>query len=365
MEKNIKNIEYNNKDRQNNFNNKKNLIDIANMSNEISLNKSGNISKNIFLSLPKINSLEQKGNKLFQKTLNLSIKNKRNKTKESFNYEIFDSQLNTITIPNKNINNLINISVIGNQKNIQKNVYKIIYEDIHLDSIYEKYKDQNIRIIYRNMIKNDKNGKFHESNGLRPIIAKSSEKKNEKTQKLTFFQKKPSIDYLSTVYNNLRVSLMKEEPNLRKLNLYELMKKGKKKKIKNNKICLLSYDDNKCDNENNIKQLFKVGDKFSAEEKIKNLEERNQFYSKVKTLYEDRKDNKIKKKLSPFRNCHEVLDHFKKNRVTNCKKLIAQTLLDVKKEKNSINEFFDNYKKVFDKYDDWNDPKNKDNLYNE
>ena len=115
MEKNIKNIEYNNKDRQNNFNNKKNLIDIANMSNEISLNKSGNISKNIFLSLPKINSLEQKGNKLFQKTLNLSIKNKRNKTKESFNYEFFDSQYGKLNLVALNLKDVYRYSNLPSQ----------------------------------------------------------------------------------------------------------------------------------------------------------------------------------------------------------------------------------------------------------
>ena len=363
MDKNIKNIEYNNKDRQNNFNNKKSIIEKSNISNNNSMDKSGITSNNIFLSLPKINALEQhKFNKIFQKTLNLSIKNKRNKTKDSFNSEIFELKMNTITIPNKKINNLINNTIVNNQKNLQKKRYKILFEDIHKNSIYNNLNDANIKIIYRNILKNDK---YQDTNVLRPIINKSCDKKNAKTQKFEFFQKKSSIEYISPIYNNIKAFLDKDEPNLKRLNLYELMKKGLKRKNKKNNICLLSFDDNnKCQNDIISKQYFRIGDKFSPEEKIKNLNERNEYYSKVKTLYEDKKDSKIKKKLSPFRNCHEILEHYKKNRVTNCKKLVEQTLLDVKREKNSINEFFDKYKKVFDEYDDWNDPKNNDNLYN-
>lgn len=359
MEKNIKNIEYTIKDRQSNFNHKKNFTEI---SNNMSVNKSGSTTKNIFLSLPKINTQENKIHQSFLKTLNLTIQHKRNKAKDSLKPEFITTYEHSVhTIPNKNTPNLINVKIIEKDKinNLPKNKYTILFDDICYTNLFQQYNETYFNTINKNESKNK------ELNGtsIKSKVNKSSEN-NSRTQNI--FQKKNSIDYMAPIYKNMKTFKMKEEPNLKKLNLWELMKKNNKynNNIKSN-ICLLN-DDNKCDNnEQSLKQCFKIGHKFSSEEKTKNVNKRNEFFSKIKSLYEERKENKIKKKFFQFRNCHEVLKHYKNKRFSNCKKLIEQTLLDVKKEKNLINDFFDNYKKVFDAYDDWNDPKNNDNLYND
>jgi hypothetical protein len=319
--------------------------------------KCGFITKNIFLSLPKLNNGERRINKSFLKTLNLTIHNKRNKTIDSL-YQDSRYENTNKTLQNINKNNIIKINIIENDNingyNIPRNNrFTVILGNSPFRTNYQK----NIQTNFNTTFKNSKTKKFQKLEPIQQKINKSLE--HPKTQNDIFFQKKPSIDYITPIFKNMKTFKLKEEPDLKKINVGELMNKVNKKR---NNICLL-IDEDKNDNKeniNNFKKYFKMGNKFSSNKMIK---EKNEFYSKIKMLNIE-KENKIEKKNVPINNCHEILEYYKNNRFENCRKLIEQTLLDVKKEKNIICEFFDNYKKVFDEFDDWNAPKNKDNLYN-
>ena len=324
-----------------------------------SMGKSGIAAKNIFLSLPKLDNKDKRINESFLRTLNLTIYNKINKTIDSLHKDNFTKFGNSTQKINKN--NILKINVVETDKingyNIPRNNrFTIILGKSLLKTNYKTNSNLNTTF------KNTKIKKYKNLGPIQQKINKSLEQKNSKTQNIDFFQKKPSIDYISTILKNVKAFEIKEKPDLRKINVGEMMKKVSKT---SNNICLLKDDDKKNNKEDifKFKKCFKIGNKFSSEEKIKILKERNEFYSKIKMLNIG-KENKIEKKNGHMNNCHDILEHYKNNRFENCRKLIEQTLLDVKKEKNIICGFFDNYKKVFDEFDDWNDPKNKDNLYN-
>ena len=321
-------------------------------------------TKNIILSLPKLNKGGNRINKSFLRTLNLSIKNKRNKSIDSLSPEKNQKYDNTTqTFSKKSKKNSINISIINKDKEYyypETNKFTLIFENSQSNKNHQKKIEKtNYNTTYKNYIK--KKLKLKYSQNKEPIINKSIGQKHFKTQNIYTFMKKPSVDYITPILKNMRTYIVREEPNLKLLNVGDLMNwKIKKKYIKNDFERKLEGV--------NLKSYFKVGSKFSPNgEKIKDLEQRNEYYKKMQLLNEENKEmkeSKEKKKIVPLRNFRDMLEFYKNNRFDNCRRLIKQTLLDVKKEKNTIVEFFENYKKVFDEFDDWNDPKNKDNLYN-
>ena len=165
-----------------------------------------------------------------------------------------------------------------------------------------------------------------------------------------------SLDYLKQIYNN---KLFQDNSNLKKLSLGDLMKKDFKQ---NNNLCLLN-DNNKMEGKEESNQNFKIGEKYFSEEKAKNLEEKYEYFSKLKMLYDKERSKKLRKKINSMRNCHEVLEYYKNNRMTNFRKLIQGTLDDAKKARNVVQDFFAEFQDIFDQYDNWNDPQNSDNLY--
>lgn len=350
-------MEKNNED-QSIYNKEKKSYEKGNLSklNNISKDISGIITKNIFLSLPKLHKNKNKINKTFLKVLNLTIKNKRSRTIDSYQENKYKYDNSTQTIHNKPKRNIINITIIDKDKYYfpKNDKFSVIIKE----PLLEKNKKYN-KIKYNTTYKDRIPQNLKKLEPIKTESNKISEQNNSKTHNHNFFQKKPSVDYITPIYKTTKIFRLKEEPNLKILNVGDLMKKSFKKK---NNICLLK-DDNKCDENQgriNLKTYFMKRDKFFTEERAKELKGRNIFLNKTKIINSEEKE----KKFIPLRNCHKVLEFYKNNKFDNCKKLIEQTLLDVKKERKFICDYFSNYKKVFDAYDDWNSPKNKDNLYN-
>ena len=313
-------------------------------------------TKNIILSLPKLNKGGTRINKSFLKTLNLTIKNKRNNTIDSLSPDKIHKFDNTAqTSPKNNKNNFLNISITNKDKEFyypQTNKFTLMFQKSKSNEIHQK---QNIKTNYNKTYKNYIKKKLEYSQNKEPYINKSTDSKRFKMQNIYSFMKKPSVDYITPIDKNVNTYIIREEPNLKLLNVGDLMNFKIKKKYMSNEF------GSKLEGVN-LNTYFKLGSKFSSREKIKDLEKRNEFYKNIQLLKENKKI-KEKKKIVPMRNFRDILEYYKNNRFDNCRKLIEQTLIDVKKEKNIIAEFFENYKKVFDKFDDWNDPKNKDNLY--
>ena len=323
------------------------------------------IKKNIFLSLPKLENREKRINKTFLQVLNLTMNSQRNKTIDTlYSYNITEYENKTKNLPNNAKKKLINITIIDKKNKYRlpwKNRFTLIVENSKSNKIHQNYINTNLNTYFKNRFnKNLKSIDISEAKRSKSIGQNNSKIQNN------ILGKKPSIDYITPIYKTTKIFKMREEPNLKILSVGDLMSRAKQKN--NNNTCSLNNE-----NKNGIKlrgidlkAYFKIGGKFSSEEKIKDLEKRNEYYSKIKLLNDENKDNKenkIKKRIIPMRNCHDVLKYYKDNRFENFRKLIQKTLLDVRREKKSIIEFFGNYKKVFDEYDDWNDPKNKDNLY--
>lgn len=357
MEKNINRLESILRDK-NDIQKKKNYSFIENLKNPSESNISLQ-TKNVFLSLPKLNTRENRIKKSFLKTLNLSLRNKRNRTIDtSCEDNIIKYEHTTPSIPNKTKKEFINIAIIDkNNKNSKINRFTVIFENPKTKALHQNKIKTNFNTILMNY---QKNNNLKEISQLKHNINKSNEQKNSKTIIKPILNKKPSNDYIYQMYKNSKTFIIKEEPNMKLLNVGDLMIMQTKKKFKYN-------NDNKIGKtieENNSKSCFKIGSKYYGEEKVKNLEERNAFYNKVKLLYDKDRENRFKKKYVRVRNVNDLLEQFKNRRFESCSKVIKKAILDVKKEKNFIADFFQNYKKVFDIYDDWDDPKNKDNLYN-
>ena len=352
MEKVSKNEESKLVERLNNIINNKTQSDLL---KNVSSENSGITTKNVFLSLPKLNTKTNHYNKSYLKTINLTFNNRRNKTIEFLSTEGSNKTENIREISlkknNRNKNSLINIKIIGKktENNFPKNkASTILIDNTHFDKINPKNETQNFNTININL-------KKHNLKKLKNPYNTLPDKKRTKTQDIHFYHKKPTIDYNDPILKSYKFN---EISNLRRLNLGDLLTK---KSIKDSCICLLD-DDSK---EDYLSPYFKLGNKYFEGEKLKDLKERNEFFSKLKILYDEDKRRKKRKKFSLLKNCHEILDYYRNNRVINCRKLIEQTLEDTKKTKKTISNYFEQYKTVFDQYDDWNSPKNENNLYNE
>ena len=351
---------------------------INNKTNSEKMFKDAYTTKNsVFLSLPKINANKKRINKTFINSVKLNFSNSQNKPNKKLRNSLFkDNTIKTehnqttsrINKIRKNFNNTnLNDKNFGNNyTNGVKNLtlfFDNTYRDknnerrylTNFNTTYKHLRDNNT--IYKNRIK-----KIQKTKPPSPSVFKRHKlfnKKLLKAEKPNLNKKdvsKDSFDYLKQIYNN---NLFQDNSNLKKLNLGDLMKKEFKQ---NNNLCLLN-DNNKMKGEEESNQNFKIGEKYFSEEKAKNLEKKYEYKSKLKMLYDKEREKKIRKKINSMRNCHEVLEYYKNNRMINFRKLIQGTLDDAKKARNIVQDFFADFQDIFDEYDNWNDPKNSDNLY--
>ena len=352
---------------------------INNKTNSEKMFKDAYTTKNsVFLSLPKINANKKRINKTFINSVKLNFSNSQNKPNKKLRNSLFkDNTIKTehnqttsrINKIRKNFNNTTNL----NDKNFGNNYTNgvknltLFFDNTYRDknnerryltkfnTTYKHLRDNNN--IYKNRIK-----KIQKTKPPSPSVFKRHKlfnKKQLKAEKPNLNKKdvsKDSFDYLKQIYNN---NLFQDNSNLKKLNLGDLMKKEFKQ---NNNLCLLN-DNNKMKGEEESNQNFKIGEKYFSEEKAKNLEKKYEYKSKLKMLYDKEREKKIRKKINSMRNCHEVLEYYKNNRMINFRKLIQGTLDDAKKARNIVQDFFADFQDIFDEYDNWNDPKNRDNLY--
>ena len=331
----------------------------------------------VFLSLPKINANKKKINKTFINTIKLNFSNSQNKENKKIKGSLYkgntiktehyqnssriskikknfnNTKLNEQNLGNNCMNGFKNLTLFFDSSNKDKT--KKINNITNFNASYKHISNDNN--IYKNRIK-----KIQAKKPLSPSAFKKHKlfhKKKLKTETANVNKKDISLDsfdYLKQIYNN---TLFQEKANLKKLSLGDLMKKELKQK---NNLCLLNRD-NKYEGEGESNHNFKLGEKYYSSEKAKNLEEKYEYYSKIKKLYNKEPKKKVRKKLNLMRNCHEVLEYYKNNRMTNFRKLIQGTLDDAKKARNIVKDFFAEFQDIFDDYDRWNDPKNNNNLY--
>jgi len=338
------------------------LNEIFNYKTNFSLEKKGTSKKNVFLSLQNHRGSQTRNNKshLNTITINFPSRNKRNETKDSLcasktiktdNNERIIRKYKIFRLGKKFENNPKKINNIVDLKGF---TFLVDKSGSNFDENYKKNSLTNFNTLYREK-RNNSNNILKNANLKNYTLFK---KANLKTQIINFPKKSNSKYYLAPLYQNKKTINLEEEASMRRINVGDLMRKNFKK---NNSLCLLK-DDNKYRGE--LNPHFKLGNKYFPGEKLKDLKERNEFYSKLKVMLDEDRERKLRKKITSIRNCHEVLDYYRRHRIFNCRKMIEKTLVDAKKAKKEVSNFFEQYKKVFDEYDDWNDPKNADNLYN-
>jgi len=353
---------------------------INNKTNSEQMYKDGFTTKNsVFLSLPKINANKKKINKTFINTVKLNFNNSQNKTikrlKDSLNkdnsikieHNQTTSRISKIR-KNLNFNNTkLNDKKFGNNYNNGVKNLTLFFDNSNIDKSKKRNNIINFNTTYKHISNNNniyKNRirKIQKTKPPSPYTIKKHKlfnKKKLKAETPNLNKKdvsKDSFDYLKEIFNN---NLFQDKSNLKKLSLGDLMKKELKQ---NNNLCLLNAN-NKVGSEEKSNQDFKIGEKYYSEEKAKNLEEKYEYNSKLKMLYDKEREKKIRRKINSMRNCHEVLEYYKNNRMINFRKLIQRTLDDAKKARNIVQDFFAEFQDIFDEYDNWNDPKNIDNLY--
>ena len=321
--------EYNLEDRFNDI--------INNKTNSEKMYKDAFTTKNsLFLSLPKISANKKKINQTFINTVRLNFNNSKKKAKKILGDSLYkDSTFKTehsqttsrINKIRQNFNNSqLNEKKFGNNYTNRVKNLTLFFDNSNTDKIKKINKLTNFNTTYKH-IDNNRN------------INKNRIKKIQKTKppspsafkKQKLFNKKKlksetpnlnkrdvsrdALDYLKKIYNN---KAFHDKSNLKKLSLRDLMKKEFKQK-KN--ICLLN-DDNKLEGEKCFNLNFRIGEKYFSEEKEKdkNLEEKYEYYRKVKILYDKEREKKMRRKINSMRNCHEVLEYYKNNRINNFRK---------------------------------------------
>ena len=103
-----------------------------------------------------------------------------------------------------------------------------------------------------------------------------------------------------------------------------------------------------------------LGSKFNIQEKSEDSIKKEKFYSEIEKIEKERKKGKSEKKKMTKK---ELLKIFNNKKLKNCRNLIDKTKINITDTKNKINRIYNKLKLSLNEYDDWNSPKNADNLY--
>ena len=104
------------------------------------------------------------------------------------------------------------------------------------------------------------------------------------------------------------------------------------------------------------------GSKFNVREKSEDSIKKEKYYNEIEKFEKERKKGKSEKKKMTKK---ELLKIFKNKKLLNCRNLIDKTKINITDTKNKINRIYNKIKLSLNEYDDWNSPKNADNLYDE
>ena len=105
---------------------------------------------------------------------------------------------------------------------------------------------------------------------------------------------------------------------------------------------------------------LKLGSKFGIQERSEDSIKKEKYYNEIEKFEKGRKKGKSEKKKMTKK---ELLKIFKNKKLLNCRNLIDKTKINITDTKNKIDNIYNKLKLSLNEYDDWNSPKNADNLY--
>lgn len=294
------------------------------------------------------------------------ILNTISKLKSSSRRLYYNNDKNNSSIDNDSLNSSLNI----NNLSISNNYCMTSVKEKSKSSIKQKkleFKNydnkNNSKNKYNNLLYNESPSKT------KLLKQKLIDKKNTPESNMEKFLKRELE--LERRKNRLRPSLIE------KLSSRLFLKKNA---YNNNDKCIENDDDYKIRTVTFNNQIIPYVEKIDLRELTLNLpkivlgsryglkDEPIENPKKDMFLKEIEKRENEKKKGKSFRNPQkltkkEALELIKSNKLIRCKRLIEKTTNSIHKTKNKIFKVYNNLKISLNEYDDWNSPKNLENLY--
>lgn len=106
-----------------------------------------------------------------------------------------------------------------------------------------------------------------------------------------------------------------------------------------------------------------LGSQYNLPNKSEENIKKEKFYGEIEKM--ERENRKAKGKSNKKMTKKELLKLIKNKKLIKCKNLIHKTKNNITDTKDSINRFFNKLKTSLNQFDDWNNPENADNLYDD
>ena len=106
-----------------------------------------------------------------------------------------------------------------------------------------------------------------------------------------------------------------------------------------------------------------LGSQYNLPNKSEENIKKEKFYVEIEKM--ERENRKGKSKSNKKMTKKELLKFIKNKKLIKCKNLIHKTKNNITDTKDSINRFFNKLKTSLNQFDDWNNPENADNLYDD
>lgn len=191
-----------------------------------------------------------------------------------------------------------------------------------------------------------------------PILPSILSKNNSK-EKDNKNSKDNSIEnYYDTCIHKKSNSIFSKSYNIKRMKLKSLFSEGTNQQ---QNIYPLNTINNELPKTN---ENIKLGSKYFEGVKAPDVDERNIFNEKVKTLKEeDRKRKRRKNKIHIPNNGREYLNLLKNKKLAFYRDLVEKTVENASKTKNKLTKLFDDIRKNCNQFDNWNKKENEDNLF--
>ena len=306
--------------------------------------------------------IDDQNNYKSQKNISAAIYNLRNKTK-NLNYDN-NTYKNTGSVQNDSKNNISTNN------------------DYCMTSIKEQKKAYINQIECSLILENDNNKKSF--NKFNPLFNSHSSKTQILKQKL--FNK----EHGEHIFNKFMKQELRMEDKMRLFPLFleryspRLLRK---RNIKNNKLKSNNYsnDGNDVGEEYKIKNaIFKnqtipylekidvrrntlnfppiiIGSQYNLPNEYEENDKKEKFYNEIEKM--EKENRKGKSKSNKKMTKKEMLKLIKNRKLLQCKNLIYKTKNKITDTKDKINRFYNKLKISLNQFDDWNNPENVDNLY--
>lgn len=341
-----------------------------------------NSNRNVFPTIQRYRETDKENNKdeniyKSKKSMSVGITKLRNRAKKYYYYNNNNdnSQSNNSNYSSKSLDNESKSNSINNS----------LLNNIRVDSAKEK-NESNIKPIEYNInYENQNNSKIKNSKSKSPkrfnhLLHNDSLPKSQILNQKFLFKEKPIPPKIEMFFKKELEMEKSSKLNADSLEKYSPRLFHKKATLNN------EYNNNWAENNDEYKihtVSFKnqvipyvekidvrkltlnlppiiIGSKFNLHERTEENIKKELFLCEIERIENERKKKKINSKELTKK---EMLKMIKNKKLNRCNYLIHKTTQSIHNTKNKIYRVYNKLKKSLNQFDDWNDPKNVDNLY--